>query len=191
MTAGDANTRLENAFLKLIEEKPFSKITVNDIVKEAGVHRNTFYYHYQSIPAMLSEICRRMTDRMFEIYQNVQSPADCILPLVKYSLSHRVAILHVFESDAKPILMDYVRRIGRFSIEQNRDQPERQADHDPLLHSRCGRCVDGMGGGRNRDGFLGGLCPDRQYPGADDAAGSRSHQPPVGRMIKRAGIRRC
>jgi hypothetical protein len=23
MTAGDANTRLENAFLKLIEEKPF------------------------------------------------------------------------------------------------------------------------------------------------------------------------
>lgn len=72
MTAGDANTRLENAFLKLIEEKPFSKITVNDIVKEAGVHRNTFYYHYQSIPAMLSEICRRMTDKMFDIYQNVQ-----------------------------------------------------------------------------------------------------------------------
>ena len=118
MTAGDANTRLENAFLKLIEEKPFSKITVNDIVKEAGVHRNTFYYHYQSIPAMLSEICRRMTDKMFDIYQNVQSPADCILPLVKYSLAHRTAILHIFESEARSILMDYVRRIGRFSIEQ-------------------------------------------------------------------------
>ena len=50
MIAGDANALLEGAFLKLVEEKPFAKITVNDIVKEAGVHRNTFYYHYQSIP---------------------------------------------------------------------------------------------------------------------------------------------
>ena len=51
MTVGDANTKLESAFLKLIMEKPFAKITVNDIVEEAGVHRNTFYYHYQSIPS--------------------------------------------------------------------------------------------------------------------------------------------
>ena len=33
MTAGDANARLESAFFKLIEEKPFSKITVNVIVR--------------------------------------------------------------------------------------------------------------------------------------------------------------
>ena len=42
MTSGDANERLEGAFLELIEEKPFAKITVNDIVERAGVHRNTF-----------------------------------------------------------------------------------------------------------------------------------------------------
>lgn len=118
MTAGDANTKLEGAFLKLIAEKPFAKITVNDIVEEAGVHRNTFYYHYQSIPAMLSEICRKMTDKMFEIYKNVQSPSDCILPLVEYSKNHKTALLHVYKSEARPILMDYVHRIGRFSIER-------------------------------------------------------------------------
>lgn len=118
MTAGDANTKLEAAFLKLIEERPFSKITVNDIVREAGVHRNTFYYHYQSIPAMLGEICRKMTAQMFDIYEKVQSPSDCILPLVKYSKEHRAALLHVYESEARSILMDYVRKIGRFSIEQ-------------------------------------------------------------------------
>ena len=117
MTAGDANAKLEGAFLKLIEEKPFSKITVNDIVQEAGVHRNTFYYHYQSIPAMLGEICRKMTDQMFAVYKDVQSPADCILPLVRISSEHKTAMLHVYDSDARPTLMEYVNRIGRFSIE--------------------------------------------------------------------------
>ena len=118
MTAGDANARLEKAFLKLVEEKPFAKITVNDIVKEAGVHRNTFYYHYQSIPAMLSEICQKMVAKMVIIYKDVQSPSDCILPLVRYSKEHKMAILHVYYSDARQVLMDYVRQIGRFSVER-------------------------------------------------------------------------
>ena len=67
MTAGDANTRLEGAFLQLIKEKPFAKITVNDIVEKAGVHRNTFYYHYQSIPAMLSEMCRKKAEEIITV----------------------------------------------------------------------------------------------------------------------------
>lgn len=118
MMTGDANERLEGAFLKLIEEKPYAKITVNDIVQEAGVHRNTFYYHYQSIPGMLSEICRKMVAKMFIIYKDAQSPADCVLPLVRYSKEHKTAILHVYVSDARQILMDYVRQIGRFAVER-------------------------------------------------------------------------
>ncbi|MBR2728799.1 MAG: TetR/AcrR family transcriptional regulator [Eubacteriales bacterium] len=118
MTSGDANERLEGAFLELIEEKPFAKITVNDIVERAGVHRNTFYYHYQSIPAMLSEICRRFVSEMFVVYKDVASPSDCVIPLVKYSMSHKEAMMNVYNSEAKPILMDYVKQIGRFSIDR-------------------------------------------------------------------------
>lgn len=118
MAAGDANAKLEGAFLQLVEEKNFSKITVNDIVEKAGVHRNTFYYHYQSIPAMLGVICQKMVEKMFVVYRDVQSPSDCILPLVRYSREHRMALLHVYDSEARPVLMDYVNRIGRFSIER-------------------------------------------------------------------------
>ena len=122
MTAGNANDRLEGAFLQLIEEKPYAKITVNHIVERAGVHRNTFYYHYQSIPAMLGEICRKMVARMFVIYKDAQSPADCILPLVRYSKEHREAIIHIYESEVRPVLMDYVHQIGRFAIESYIDK---------------------------------------------------------------------
>lgn len=139
MTAGDANARLEGAFLQLIEEKPYYKITVNHIVERAGVHRNTFYYHYQSIPAMLGEICRKMVTRMFAIYKDVQSPADCVLPLVRYSKEHKAAVLHVYESEARPVLMDYVNQIANFAIERYIDNVTEKTGisrHDKELMTR-------------------------------------------------------
>ncbi len=44
-----ASERMVNAFWHILEQKPFTKITVSDIVKEAQVNRNAFYYHYENI----------------------------------------------------------------------------------------------------------------------------------------------
>ncbi len=41
--------RMEDAFWYMLDEKPFPKITVSDIVKLAHVNRNAFYYHYDGI----------------------------------------------------------------------------------------------------------------------------------------------
>lgn len=122
MTSGDINERLEGAFLALIEEKPFAKITVNDIVEAAGVHRNTFYYHYQSIPAMFGEICRKNLKQAAVLCPEAVSPSDGILLLVDCSREHRDAVLNVYESEAKPIMMEYVRKICRYSIETYLDR---------------------------------------------------------------------
>lgn len=39
-----------DAFWQLLEEKPFNKITVQNIVERCALNRNTFYYHFQDIP---------------------------------------------------------------------------------------------------------------------------------------------
>lgn len=39
-----------DAFWQLLEEKPFNKITVQNIVERCHLNRNTFYYHFQDIP---------------------------------------------------------------------------------------------------------------------------------------------
>ena len=44
-------------FLYLVEKKPLEKITVRDLVDECGVNRNTFYYYFQDIYAVLEEYC--------------------------------------------------------------------------------------------------------------------------------------
>lgn len=41
------------AFLELIKEEEFDKITVTDLVEKCGISRQTFYYHFDDIQAML------------------------------------------------------------------------------------------------------------------------------------------
>ena len=45
------------SFLHLAGKKPLDKITVRDIVDDCGVNRNTFYYYFQDIYAVLEELC--------------------------------------------------------------------------------------------------------------------------------------
>ena len=47
---------IKRVFLMLLEERPINQITVKDIVKECGINRNTFYYHYADLPALVEEL---------------------------------------------------------------------------------------------------------------------------------------
>lgn len=44
---------LADALKKLIQTKPLSKITVSELIKTCGINRNTFYYHFDDIYALL------------------------------------------------------------------------------------------------------------------------------------------
>ncbi len=44
---------MEQAFMKLLSQKPFKKITISDITEECGINRMTFYYHFEDIYALL------------------------------------------------------------------------------------------------------------------------------------------
>ena len=41
--------KIESAFWKLYLEKDFRRVTVREIVQEAGIHRSTFYQYYESV----------------------------------------------------------------------------------------------------------------------------------------------
>lgn len=44
------------SFLRIIGKKPLDKITVRDVVDDCGINRNTFYYYFQDIYAVLEEL---------------------------------------------------------------------------------------------------------------------------------------
>ena len=47
---------IEESFIRLLNERPLDKITIKDIVDDCGISRNTFYYHFQDITALLEHI---------------------------------------------------------------------------------------------------------------------------------------
>ncbi len=47
---------IAKAFVDLLEEKPFEKITIQDISQKAGVNRQTFYYHFLDIRDLIEWI---------------------------------------------------------------------------------------------------------------------------------------
>ena len=49
---------IKETFIALLEEHPLSDITVKNIVETCGINRNSFYYHYQDIPALIEEIVK-------------------------------------------------------------------------------------------------------------------------------------
>ena len=47
---------IKETFIKLLDERPLNQITVKDIVEDCGINRNSFYYHYADLPALLEEV---------------------------------------------------------------------------------------------------------------------------------------
>jgi len=47
--------RMDEAFLELLEKKDFAYITVKEVCEKAGVHRSTFYLHYETMGDLLAE----------------------------------------------------------------------------------------------------------------------------------------
>ena len=96
---------IRQAFVDLLEEKDFARITVTDIVTRADINRGTFYAHYTDTRAVLEEIENEFIGRLEEAFRDfryqdffrnpmptlsriaewIQSDADCYRILLKTS----------------------------------------------------------------------------------------------------------
>lgn len=54
--AEQTKNQLRAALLQQLTEKPFDKIRIKDIVESCGYNRNTFYYYYNDIYALLEDV---------------------------------------------------------------------------------------------------------------------------------------
>ena len=57
---------IRQAFIELLNERPLDKISVKDIAERSTVNRNTFYYYYADIYALVEEIFQTETQLFME-----------------------------------------------------------------------------------------------------------------------------
>ena len=103
---------IKESFLKLLNEKPLSKISVKDIVEDCGINRNSFYYHYQDIPTLLEEIITDDAQRIIEEYPSIDSLEKCIEATASYALKNKSAVLHIYNSVSRDAYESYLMKVS-------------------------------------------------------------------------------
>lgn len=68
---------IQESFLKLLMERPLSKITVKDIVADCGINRNTFYYYFEDMPKLIESIVEDDAEQMIQSYPTIEKFEDC------------------------------------------------------------------------------------------------------------------
>ena len=97
-----------DSFLKLLEERPLSQITIRDIVEDCHVNRNTFYYHFADLPSLIEAVVKDDIDRIITQYAQIASLQECLDVAYEFVCSHRRAALHLYHSSNRDIFERYL-----------------------------------------------------------------------------------
>ena len=107
---------IKQTFLDLLNEKPLNQITVKMIVEQCGINRNSFYYHYQDLPAVIEEMVHEEADRIMRDYPSIESIEMALQAAVDFSAKNRRAILHIYNSVNRDIFERYLWQVCEYVV---------------------------------------------------------------------------
>lgn len=135
---------IRDSFVKLLNEKPLSQISVRDIVDDCGVNRNTFYYYYQDLPQLLETVVNEEIDRIIEEHPFISSPEEALNALLGFSLENRKAVMHIYQSINRDIFERFYWRVCEHVVTalmgQRMDERGIQGEERRMLLD-YGKCV--------------------------------------------------
>ena len=152
-----------DSFLHLLEKKPLDKITVRDIVDDCGINRNTFYYYFQDIYAVLEEYCDLLIKKLPQNGEIFDTVSALYQILEGFATAHRRA--------AKTLAFSLgFEGLDRYFGE--RFEPVMST----LISQKYGFCPSALFLRFLRHGLIGlGLCMLRGEQLSDDIEGELSH----------------
>ena len=106
---------IRSAFLELLREKPYEKITVTDIVNRADINRSTFYAHYPDVQGLVEQITGEIIDhsvemaREMDIQDFIADPLPYLQDLNSYGLENAELYKLLSLSDFALRQMDQVK----------------------------------------------------------------------------------
>ena len=151
---------IKETFLSLLDERPLNKITVKDIVEACGINRNSFYYHYQDLPALIEEIIAERVQELIRTHPTIDSLEDCFDAALEFVLKNRRAVLHIYNSVSRDIfehyLMDVCCYVVRTYVEADfAGRPVDEKDKELLIrYHKCecfGNIIDWLNSGMKDD----------------------------------------
>ncbi|MDX5044543.1 TetR/AcrR family transcriptional regulator [Streptococcus agalactiae] len=95
-----------NAFISLLQENDYSKITVQDVIGLANVGRSTFYSHYESKEVLLKELCEDLFHHLFKQGRDVTFE-EYLVHILKHFEQNQDSIATLLLSDDPYFLLRF------------------------------------------------------------------------------------
>lgn len=104
---------IANSLRKLMKKKSLDKIKIREIVEDCGVNRQTFYYHFQDIYALVEWIYTYDGMQIFNQYKEESEWMSVIRRMFDYLEVHQDEIKCVVNSKAEKFFYNFVHeKIG-------------------------------------------------------------------------------
>ncbi len=94
-----------SAFESILQEKDFDKITVVEIVERCGVNRNTFYYHFQDVYALLEAWIAQNREMYGNLFEEQMSLQEAFFRVIRFVQDHKAVIMHIYKSTSHTTLL--------------------------------------------------------------------------------------
>lgn len=154
---------IEASFIRLLEERPFEKITVKDIVDDCGLTRNTFYNYFEDTYDVVDGFLR---EQFMELAERESSETELTVPQAMRAVAHFAAeqpkvVSHLFRSPKREELSCYFDRALRMCVgravrlqvgERRLSEGDQQRITGVYCHAATGLFNDWL-----RDGMKGSL----------------------------------
>ena len=149
---------IKESFLKLLNQRPLNQITVKDIVEDCGINRNSFYYHFSDLPALVEEIMAEQVSAMVKNHPTVDSVQEGSDAIVEFVMHNKRAIYHIYNSVSRDVFERHLMEVCRYVVTTYLDgmlEEVEEADRDAILRfHRCacfGSDIDWLNGGMKDD----------------------------------------
>ena len=111
--SGKTKTAIQKAFLQLLAEKPLSAIGVRDITDACGISRNTFYYHYKDISALLDEMVAQIADVLIAASTAEDGGGSCVSNAYLLAAENKNAVKNIYASLDRETYETFLMRMCR------------------------------------------------------------------------------
>lgn len=99
---------IREGFLSLLNEVPFDKITVLDIAARCDINRNTFYYYYSDIYALVDDVLQTETSHIRASGISGSTLEDVTKQVMESAHVNRRIIMNLYNSQNRARLENYL-----------------------------------------------------------------------------------
>lgn len=126
VTSMNTKRALASSLRNAMEKKPFSKITVTEIITDCGVNRKTFYYHFQDIYALLKWMLQQDAIEVVKNYDFTANVEEAIAFVMNYVEEKNHLISCAYDSIGHDVIKSFFYSDFIVLMEQYIDAKEKK-----------------------------------------------------------------